>query len=82
MDDNTCLTCNTPMRPRDASAASHPGTKRRSGPGRCITCAAHGYAPNIPDRPATLTIPAARAALNYWLDWRRNRGVPDDGWPA
>ncbi|WP_427130400.1 hypothetical protein [Pseudarthrobacter sp. S9] len=67
------------MRPKRTSLAKHPDTKLTHHKGACTLCNAEAAKRGAP-RPA-FELNSAAAALGYWLNDRRNRGVPEHGYP-
>ncbi|MBT2537254.1 hypothetical protein [Arthrobacter sp. ISL-69] len=70
-----CGTCAWTMRPSRTTLAQHPNTRTYRRPGICTIC--HAHALSAP--AATFDLDHAVLALNYWLQDRRRRGVPEHG---
>jgi hypothetical protein len=89
-DYGTCNECGTPMRAARSYGSADPNTRPRKREGLCIPCygtirrgGAPQPAPATPDPAAEERRDRENAqALQAWLRWRRNRGVPEQGYLA
>lgn len=79
MSAGLCTTCGWVMRPRRTNLADHPDTRIIHHPGTCKQCNTALTRQGAPEPSFELN--TAAAALGYWLKDRRNRGVPEHGYP-
>ena len=79
MSAGRCTTCGWVMRKKRTNLADHPNTRVIHHAGTCQQCNAaltqQGAPAPVFDRDAAVS------ALGYWLQDRRNRGVPEHGYP-
>jgi hypothetical protein len=75
-----CDNCSHAMRPKSATLADYPNTKQRASERLCVPC--HREAKKNGHDPLAFDLNAAAQALGHWLNERRRRGVPEDGYSA
>lgn len=67
------------MRKKKTTLADHPNTRLIHHPGTCMQCNAALTKQGAPQ--PLFDAGQAAAALRCWLEDRRNRGVPEHGYP-
>lgn len=79
MSAGRCTTCGLLMRKPGTTLTDHPGTRIIHHPGTCKQCNAALTKQGAP--APVFDLNAAVSALGSWLEDRRNRGVPEHGYP-
>jgi len=75
-----CNTCGWTLRPPRTTLDAFPETRLMVSPGICTRC--HYELNEGPAPEPVFDLNHAASALGYWIQNRRNRGVPADGYPV